>query len=57
MKDNISISELITGIIAIYGAVLSTVIFRKEHQKSKRKIKIKYKIGALVFTQGIMIKC
>jgi len=53
MKVNISITELLTGIIAIYGAVLSTVIFTKEQQKSKRQIRINMKFGFLTFTNGI----
>lgn len=43
-------TELITAIVAIYGAGLSTFIFIKQNQKEKRKLNVILKNGFL--TQG-----
>ena len=53
MKLNMSITELLTAVVAFYGAILSTIIFTKELQKSKRHIKVNMKFGLLTYTNGI----
>lgn len=53
MTAPVSFTEIITGIIAIYGAVLSTVIFTKGQQNTKRKVQIKMTDGFLTYEDGI----
>jgi hypothetical protein len=47
MKPQITITEILTAIVAIYGAGLSTFIFIKEQNRYKRKISIKMSFGCL----------
>lgn len=53
MKVSFTVTELLTAAIAIYGAVLSTVIYFKEQQKFKRKIKVNVSTGYITYVQGL----
>jgi hypothetical protein len=55
MKENaISWSEILTACVALYGAILSSIIFVKEQQKNKRKIDISLSIGELLYSDGLI---
>lgn len=45
-------TEILTSILALYGALLSSLVFWKEHEKSKRKLKITMKHGFLTYGNG-----
>ncbi len=53
MKETLSWTDIIVAILAIYGAFLSTVIFFKEQQKSKRKIRVKLSTGYSTSVKGL----
>ena len=53
MKETLSWSDVIVAMIAIYGAFLSTIIFFKEQQRLKRKIKVKLSTGYITSTMGL----
>ena len=53
MKETLSWTDIIVAILAIYGALVSTVIFLKEQQKSKRKIKVKLSTGYTTSVKGL----
>jgi hypothetical protein len=53
MKETLSWTDIIVAILAIYGAFLSTVIFLKEQQKSKRRIKVKLSTGYTTSVKGL----
>ena len=44
---SITITELITAVVALYGAVLSTVIFCNNRKKQARKVSIRISTGFL----------
>ena len=52
MTDNISWNDVITAIVAVYGAVLSSIIFIKDQQRNKRHVKLKLTNGMLTFDNG-----
>jgi len=49
MGNQITSTEIITAIVAVYGAVLSTIIFIKEQNKHKRYVTIKMSSGFLTY--------
>lgn len=53
MKETLTWTEFATATIAIYGAVLSTIIFLKEQQKLKRNVKINLTTGYITSDQGL----
>jgi hypothetical protein len=54
MKYTFTITDLITAIIAIYGAVLSTIILCNEYKKTNREIKLALKTGVLTYDNGLL---
>jgi predicted transglutaminase-like protease len=53
MNEFLSVKELVTILIAAYGAILSTFIFYKEQQKNKRKIKVNISTGYTAYVHGL----
>jgi hypothetical protein len=53
MKETLTWTEFATATIAIYGAILSTIIFLKEQQKLRRNIKINLTTGYITSDQGL----
>jgi len=44
---------IITGVIALYGAVLSTINLIRENKKNQRKLTISVSIGFLTYAHGL----
>jgi len=53
MDEKLTWTEFGTAAIAIYGAILSTIIFLKEQQKLRRNIKINLTTGYITSDQGL----
>jgi len=53
MATSISSIEIITALVAVYGAALSTIIFIKDQNKHKRKVTIKLSNGFLTSDRGL----
>jgi hypothetical protein len=53
MKKAYTWTEFATAMIAIYSAILSTIIFIKEQQKNKRNVKINLTTGYITSDRGL----
>lgn len=51
--ENIDWSKIITALVAIYGAILSTVIFISRHSEKQRKLNINFSTGFLTYTHDL----
>lgn len=53
MGTTLSWSDVLTALVAIYGAVLSTIVFIKEQQKNRRQVNLTLTYGFLTFDHGL----
>lgn len=49
----VSWNEIVTALLALYGAVLSTIIFFKEQRKGMRRINLTLRYGFLTYDEGL----
>jgi hypothetical protein len=60
MTTSLSWGEVLTALTAVYGAVLSTIVFVKEQYKNKRQVNLTLKYGFLTYEHGLsdqVIRC
>ena len=50
--DKISWTQIITAIVAVYGAILSTVTFYMNRKEKIRTLKVSFSNGFLTFDNG-----
>jgi len=51
--ENIDWSQIVTAIVAIYGAILSTVIFTSRRKEKQRRLKVSFSSGFLTYAHDL----
>jgi len=51
--ENINWSQILTAIVAIYGAILSTIIFTSRRREKQRRLKVNFSNGFLTYAHDL----
>jgi hypothetical protein len=51
--ENVNWSQILTAIVAIYGAILSTMIFTSRRREKQRRLKVNFSNGFLTYAHNL----